>query len=186
MKISITCILLLMTFSCFGTSTKVTRVIDGDTFETDAGEKVRLLGINAPEITDIFGKEAKEHLSNLILNKIVELEIDKKSNDKDRYQRLLRYVILDGVDINFKMISDGYAFALLKYNFSRSNDYEQAQLLSRDANNGIWGNSKKETTINKQLMIKTLFIKYKTPKSYIVGALLLTLIFVGLYFYFRK
>ncbi len=113
---------------CFGTTTKVTRVIDGDTFETETGEKVRLIGINAPEISDIFGQEAKQYLSDLILNKTVELQSDNISNDRDRYQRLLRYIILDGVDINKKMISDGFAFAYLKYHFSNSSEYEQAQI----------------------------------------------------------
>jgi endonuclease YncB( thermonuclease family) len=56
----------LTTLVCFGTTTKVTRIIDGDTFETETGEKVRLIGINAPEISDIFGQEAKQHLANLI------------------------------------------------------------------------------------------------------------------------
>jgi micrococcal nuclease len=105
MRQTITYILLLMTFVCFGTTTKVTRVIDGDTFETDTGEKVRLIGINAPEISDIFGQEAKQHLSDLIENKTVDLQTDNISNDRDRFQRLLRYVILDGVDINKKMVS---------------------------------------------------------------------------------
>ncbi len=92
----------------------MTRIIDGDTFETETGEKVRLIGINAPEISDIFGQEAKQYLSDLIENKIVELQSDNISNDRDRYQRLLRYVILDGVDINKKMVSDGFASLLNK------------------------------------------------------------------------
>jgi len=112
MRQTITFILLLTTFVCFGTTTKVTRIIDGDTFETETGEKVRLIGINAPEISDIFGQEAKQYLSDLIENKIVELQSDNISNDRDRYQRLLRYVILDGVDINKKMVSDGFASLL--------------------------------------------------------------------------
>lgn len=58
MRQIITYILLLTTFVCSGTTTKVTRIIDGDTFETETGEKVRLIGINAPEISDIFGQEA--------------------------------------------------------------------------------------------------------------------------------
>jgi micrococcal nuclease len=74
MRQTITYILLLTTFVCFGTTTKVTRIIDGDTFETETGEKVRLIGINAPEISDIFGQEAKQYLSDLIENKTVDLQ----------------------------------------------------------------------------------------------------------------
>ena len=131
MRQIITPILLFITFICFGTTNKVTRVIDGDTFELETGEKVRLIGVNAPEISDIFGNEARQYLLNLIENKIVELKIDNISKDRDRYQRLLRYVFFDGVDINKKMILDGYAFAYLKYNFSYSSDYKQAQLQAK-------------------------------------------------------
>src|SRR5699024_5466472 len=113
-------IFLLSTIACFATQTKVTRVIDGDTFEIESGEKVRLIGINAPEMSDFYGLEAKEHLTDLIENKSVYLQPDNISNDRDRYQRLLRYVIIGGIDVNKKMISDGFAFAYLKYKFSKS------------------------------------------------------------------
>ena len=185
MRQTITYILLLTTFVCFGT-TKVTRVIDGDTFETETGEKVRLIGINAPEISDIFGQEARKYLSNLIENKTVDLQIDNISNDRDRYQRLLRYVILDGVDINKKMVSDGFAFAYLKYKFSKSTDYEQAQLEARETNKGIWGDSKKETIINEQEKKETDFWQDLSPKTYFVGSLVVILLLVGLYIYLRK
>lgn len=183
---TITYILLLTTFVCFGTTTKVTRVIDGDTFETETGEKVRLIGINAPEISDIFGQEAKQYLSYLIENKTVDLQADNLSNDRDRYQRLLRYVILDGVDINKKMVSDGFAFAYLKYKFSKSIDYEQAQLEARETNKGIWGDSKKETTIKEQEKKETSFWKDLSPKAYFVGSLVIILLLVGLFTYFKK
>lgn len=124
----LTYILLFATFTCLATQTKVTRVIDGDTFETESGEKVRLIGINAPEISDFYGLEAKRYLKNLVENKVVDLQTDNISNDKDRYQRLLRYVIIDGIDVNKKMVSDGYAFAYLKYKFSKSDLYENAQI----------------------------------------------------------
>jgi len=186
MRQTITYILLLTTFVCFGTTTKVTRIIDGDTFETETGEKVRLIGINSPEISDIFGQEAKQYLSDLIENKTVELQSDKISNDRDRYQRLLRYVILDGIDINKKMVSDGFAFAYLKYKFSKSTDYEDAQLEARQTNKGIWGDSKKEKIIIEQENKETTFWKKLSPKAYFVGSMVLILMFVGLYTYFKK
>ncbi len=176
----------MTTFVCFGPTTKVTRVIDGDTFETETGEKIRLIGINAPEISDIFGQEAKQYLSNLIENKIVELQIDNISKDRDRYQRLLRYVILDGVDINKKMVSDGFAFAYLKYHFSNSSDYEQTQIQARETNKGIWGNSKKETIINEQEKRETTFWQDISPKAYFIGSLAAILLLIGLYNYFKK
>lgn len=186
MRQKLTYILLLATFVCYGATTKVTRVIDGDTFETETGEKVRLIGINAPEITDIFGQEAKQYLSELIENRIVDLQSDIISNDRDRYQRLLRYVIIDGVDVNKKMVSDGYAFAYLKYKFSKSYDYEQAQLQARENSNGIWGNSNKEDYINKEEIKETPIWEYVTPKAYLVSTLVLIILIFGILFYFKK
>lgn len=179
-------ILFLTTFVCFGTTTKVKRIIDGDTFETETGEKVRLIGINAPEISDIFGQEAKQYLSDLIENQTVDLQSDNISNDRDRYQRLLRYVILDGVDINKKMVSDGFAFSYLKYNFSKSSDYEQAQNQAKETNKGIWGDSKKETIINEQEKKEISFWQDLSPKAYFVGFLVIVLLFLGIYSYLKK
>lgn len=176
----------MTTFVCFGTTTKVTRIIDGDTFETETGEKVRLIGINAPEISDIFGQEAKQYLSHLILDKNVELQSDNISNDRDRYQRLLRYIIVDGIDINKKMVSDGFAFAYLKYHFSKSTDYEQAQIKARETNKGIWGDNKMETIIKEQEKKQTSFWKDLSPKAYLVGFLVIILLLVGLFTYFKK
>ena len=186
MRLTITYLLLLTTFVCFGTKTKVTRVIDGDTFETETDEKVRLIGINAPEISDIFGQESKQYLSDLIENKIVYLQSDNISNDKDRYQRLLRYVIIDSIDINKKMVSDGFAFAYLKYHFIKSSDYEQAQIQARETNKGIWGDSKKETIISDQEKKDGALLKHFSLKAYFVGSLVLFLLLIGLYTYFKK
>ena len=186
MKHIITYILFLTTFVCFGTTTKVTRVIDGDTFETETGEKVRLIGINAPEISDIFGQESKQYLENLILNKTISLEIDNLSSDRDRYQRLLRYVLLEGDDINEKMLTDGFAFAYLRYDFSKSNKYEQAQLYARENNRGIWGGSDKDgiSNLNNYNSIKN--IQTLSIKTYIIGSLIISLLLVWIYVYLKK
>jgi micrococcal nuclease len=175
-----------MTFVCFGTTTKVIRIIDEDTFETETGEKVRLIGINAPEISDIFGQYAKQYLSDLIKNKNVDIQSDNISNDLDRYQRLLRYIILDGVDINKKMVSDGFAFAYLKYHFSKSTDYEQAQIQARDSKKGIWGDSNKETVIDEQEKKETSFWQNLSPKAYFMGSFVFFLLLIGLYTSLRK
>ena len=164
----------------------MTRIIDGDTFETETGDKVRLIGINAPEISDIFGQEAKEYLSKLIENKIVDLQTDSICNVRDRYQRLLRYVIFDGFDINKKMVSEGFAFAYLKYKFSKSTDYKNTQLEAIETNKGIWGNIKKDSIIMEQVKNKTAFQEYISLKAYIVCFLIIILLLVGIYTYLKK
>jgi micrococcal nuclease len=92
---------------------QVTRVIDGDTFEIEGGERVRLIGIDTPEsvkpnsTVECFGKEASEYLKSLIEGKEVRLERDR--TDRDRYARLLRYAYLGEVFVNEKVVIEGYA-----------------------------------------------------------------------------
>jgi micrococcal nuclease len=52
---------------------RVVRVTDGDTFVIEGGERVRMIGINAPELNDIYGVESKNHLKTLIESKYVNL-----------------------------------------------------------------------------------------------------------------
>lgn len=163
----------------------MTRIIDGDTFEIETGEKVRLIGINTPEISDIFGQEAKQHLADLIEGKTIDLQTDNFSADRDRYSRLLRYVILDGIDINKKMISDGFAFAYLKYHFEKANDYKEAQLTSSEANKGMWGNENKDEVI-KQQENKGGASHPLSSKKYFIISVVVFLILVGIYYYFKK
>ena len=91
----------------------VTRVLDGDTIELSDKRKVRYIGINSPEMTDkrkeilCFANMAKTENERLVLNKTVELE--KDVSDKDKYDRLLRYVWVDGQMINLSLINNGYA-----------------------------------------------------------------------------
>lgn len=186
MRLFLTYTLIFVAFTCLATQTKVTRVIDGDTFEIESGEKVRLIGINAPEMSDFYGSEAKNHLKNLVENKVVVLNTDNISNDRDRYQRLLRYVIIAGVDINKKMIDDGFAFAYLKYKFSKSDLYENAQIQAREMNLGIWGNGQYGISQKKQFNETKEFWETISPKVYFILSMITLLVFYGLYIYFKK
>ena len=185
MRQTITYILLLTTFVCYGTTTRVTRIIDGDTFETERGETVRLIGINAPEISDIFGQEAKQHLTDLIYGKTIGLLTDNISKDRDRYSRLLRYVILDGIDINKRMISDGFAFAYLKYHFEKSNEYKEAQLSATEKNKGIWGVKKIDEEIENQKNMQGARHSVLSKETFIISVIILLLL-IGIYFYFKR
>ena len=186
MKYKLSIILILISILCLGEEIKVIRIIDGDTFETVSGEKVRMIGINAPEISDIFGVEAKEHLKNLIENEYITLIGDQLSNDKDMYQRLLRYVYLNGVDINKKMIDDGFAFAYLKYKFSKSAEYKLAQLQSKENLLGIWGDKEDSNNKAEKILGCKFLIKNLQPRIYLISALLIILISIGFVYYFKK
>ena len=98
-------IFLCLLLTCTKTD-KVTEVIDGDTFRTASGKTVRLLGINAPEMTEPGADIAKDGLVLLILGKDVYLKRDV--SDKDDYERILRYVYVGNKSINAELIIMGY------------------------------------------------------------------------------
>ena len=185
MKSKIPYFLFLNALICLGFTTIVTRVIDGDTFEIEIGEKVRLIGINAPELTDIFGQESKQFLTNLIEGKTIELQQDRASNERDRYSRLLGYVILDGKDINKQMISEGYAFAYLKYKFTKSDEYKQAQIEASLNSNGIWGNEN-NTEMTSKIQNNKNFSPHKVPKELIIISCVIILMIIGFFYYFKR
>jgi micrococcal nuclease len=87
----------------------VARVIDGDTIELSNGDRVRLLGIDAPERGEQFYDAATDRLKELVENEAVGLE--KDTSHKDEFDRLLRYVFVDDLFVNMQMIEDGYAYA---------------------------------------------------------------------------
>ncbi|EDC3761224.1 thermonuclease family protein [Campylobacter upsaliensis] len=111
---------------------KVSKVIDGDTIELLAKTskenpynhiiklKIRLYGIDAPELKQAYGKEAKEYLSALILKQEVSLIIE----NKDKYERIVGTIFLKGKDINKEMVKNGYAHAY--ESFSKKYLAEQA------------------------------------------------------------
>lgn len=124
----------------------VTTVVDGDTFKVqlDKVESVRIIGIDTPETVhpskpvQCFGKEASAKLKELLQGKEVALE-KNPAEDRDKYDRLLRYVNLDGVDIGAKMIEEGYAFSYKQYPHPRLEAYNTLEQAAREENRGLWG-----------------------------------------------
>ncbi len=87
--------------------TLVTKVLDGDTVIIEGGHSVRLLGIDADEKGYQCYSSAKKRLEELVLNKEVYLEVD----GEDQYKRYLGYLVLDGENINLKLVREGFAIA---------------------------------------------------------------------------
>lgn len=128
---------------------EVVKVTDGDTLQVDIDgqiETVRLIGVDTPEVVDprqpvqCFGVEASNKAKELLENKKVRLEFDETQGDRDRYQRLLRYVFLeDGRNFNKLMIEQGFAH---EYTFSTPYKYRdefiEAQNFARTNKLGLW------------------------------------------------
>ena len=94
---------------------QIVHVHDGDSLRTAKGEKIRLLGINAPEVANqgqpgqILGDEAKQYLIKLVDGKLVQLKTDKEK--QDIYGRTLAQVYLrNGIWVNAQMVSEGLAY----------------------------------------------------------------------------
>jgi len=115
----------------------VERIIDGDTFVLTDGKHVRLIGINTPEKNEHYYDESTNKLSELILNK--ELTLEKDVNDKDWYNRSLRYVYVDDVFINLLLVEQGYARAYdIKPNIGRSQMFIEAEIRAKESSLGMW------------------------------------------------
>ncbi|MBI5893779.1 MAG: thermonuclease family protein [Deltaproteobacteria bacterium] len=86
----------------------VVKVIDGDTIEIKNGERVRYIGIDTPEIDQIFYQEAKDRNNGLVYGKKVRLVLCK-SQPRDKYGRLLAWVYVDDIFVNAALLKEGYA-----------------------------------------------------------------------------
>lgn len=127
---------------------KVTTVVDGDTIEVNMDglvERVRLIGIDTPETqepnspVECFGAVASNFAHQLMDGKSVRLEADPINTNRDRYDRLLRYVYLaDGSLFNAEIIKQGYGFAYLNFPFTKKEEFRQYQVEAREAGRGLW------------------------------------------------
>jgi hypothetical protein len=118
----------------------VSRVIDGDTVELSNGEKVRLIGINAPEIEEFFGEDAKNFLARLVEGKMVYLETDYI--ERDEYGRKLAFLFLDGRNINVEIVRNGLAHTFDLGKISKYiNDLKEAESYAKTNQIGIWKKS---------------------------------------------
>ena len=111
-------------------------VIDGDTFILSNGETVRLIGIDAPELSQPGGEESRQYLTRLILNKGITLK--KGREDRDKYNRLLRFVYLGNLCINEEMIKQGYAEARYLTDDQIRERYIHLEIEAEITKSGLW------------------------------------------------
>lgn len=126
---------------------KVVRVVDGDTIRVRIGDRdypVRYIGIDTPETVDPrrpvqrFGKEASDRNKQLVEGKTVRLEKDVSNTDK--YNRLLRYVWVDGKMINAVLVEEGFARAASYPPDVKHQDlFQRLERQAREAKRGLWG-----------------------------------------------
>lgn len=121
---------------------RVVGVLDGDTIDvldtTRVSHRIRLAGIDAPEKNQAYGHRSKQSLSDLIFGKEVSVEVHKR----DRYEREIGKVMLDGEDVNLKQIRRGMAWFYRQYERELSPEdqaeYDASEEAARSKKVGLW------------------------------------------------
>ncbi len=128
----------------------VVKVVDGDTIDIDIPDgqyehtRIRLWGIDTPETKNpkigvmYFGPQAAEFATELTLRKNVTVYLEEHRT-RGYYGRLLAYVQLpDGRFLNEVLLTEGYAYADLRFRHSLYNKYKQLDASARSLKKGLW------------------------------------------------
>ena len=135
----------------------VVHIVDGDTLDIDIADgkyaqtRIRLLGVDTPETKDdrvglmYYGPEATEFVSQLALGKKVTVLLDTVSDRRDRYGRLLAYIMLDDKRVlNEEIIRHGFGYADLRFAHSDFDLYENVMTEAIKAESGLWKDAKRD------------------------------------------
>jgi endonuclease YncB( thermonuclease family) len=116
-------------------------VHDGDTVTLQLGidiKKIRLAGIDAPELKQPYGIESRDALRQDVLNQQVTVLTIKS----DKYGRSVGKVLLEGEDVNLKQVSRGLAWVYTDYIKELAAEdrelYRAAESAANDAHIGLW------------------------------------------------
>ncbi len=126
---------------------RVSKVYDGDTIQLANGEKIRLAGINTPEIESRYrqeepgGDQAKQWVTERLAGKKIRLETDLEKHDK--YRRKIAHIFAENKEhINAILVAEGLAFVRMHPpNLKYSDLLFNKQVQARSANKGIWANN---------------------------------------------
>lgn len=119
---------------------KVVGVHDGDTLTlltvTKQQIRVRLHGIDAPELTQAFGATAKTALSDLVFSKQVDVQVI----ERDRYGRTVGRVKVGKTDVNLEMVRQGFAWWYRDY-AKKDTALAAAETEAKQAKRGLWADA---------------------------------------------
>ncbi|MEK7543271.1 MAG: thermonuclease family protein [Patescibacteria group bacterium] len=143
------------------TTTTVTNIVDGDTFDTKDGTRVRLLGLDAPEYPEgCLSKRAKERVSELILGKDVTLDM----SGKDRFGRTIAWVTMaKEIPLSIVLTEEGLGVADTMDD-DRGALLLQAQTKAQETKRGIWSNEC--TSAREGCVIKGNYHKGTKERTY--------------------
>jgi micrococcal nuclease len=118
----------------------VSNIVDGDTIDVLIGGqefRVRYIGINTPETDELFGSQATEQ--NRLLVSGQEVTLYKDVSETDQYGRLLRYVFVGDLFVNYELVRRGYAqVASYPPDTACISTFQTAQAEARNSRAGLW------------------------------------------------
>lgn len=140
----------------------VVHVVDGDTvdvrFEDGTEDRVRLLGVDTPEVHEdvspaefegvpdteagrsclrSWGERAGDYAVQRLADETVTVRVDPVSDRRGSYDRLLAYVVVDGESFNRALLAEGYA-RLYDSEFTERDDYAAVEERARENDTGLW------------------------------------------------
>lgn len=127
---------------------RVRYVHDGDTLWLADGRKVRIIGLNTPELArdttpdEPLALAARDHLRHL-LEKSADVRLRYGTEKRDRYGRLLAHVFIrDGTNISAALLKQGLGYSLtIPPNLWQASCYQRAEQLARRQKRGLWSPS---------------------------------------------
>ena len=154
-KVWILYFFILLTTICQAEWAYVEYVIDGDTIILDTQQRVRLIGVDTPEInwknkkkSEVYAIKAKLYLEKLILKKKIRLEKELLQKEFDRYGRRLAYIYLEnGLFINEELIRLGYGESIKMFPYKYKKRFKKIEIQAKKKKKGIW---KKRRNGNKE------------------------------------
>jgi micrococcal nuclease len=130
------------------------RVVDGDTLKLADGTRVRLIGIDTPEVAhpdfgdECYGPEASRETERL-LHPGDELRLVFDLDRYDRYGRLLAYVYraVDDLFVNARLLKRGFAYVeTVRPNVAHVTRFRRLAREARDAGRGLWSSCPNDGT----------------------------------------
>ncbi len=120
---------------------KLVRVIDGDTIVVivnNAEESVRLIGIDATEAGECGAAEATIALAQLLKGQPLTLHSNPEGGNRDKYNRLLRYVHTPDDDVGMKLLKEGYVHNFPWYPHPRQEEYTLVNDAAKKQGGRVW------------------------------------------------
>lgn len=155
----------------------ISKVLDHSTIVTSRNEKITLIGVDKPPTGAFTVRDAREHLSDIVLRKEVMLIADPNISDPKGSRA--RYVYLNGDLVNQRLISEGFAGVRHDGSFTKLDAFLEAETVARRMRIGAWvldadmTDEQFSLTISPNPMSEVAMLQYQIPEPCNVSLLVI-------------